>query len=123
MRALAENPERLVGKLDWVTKQHLLAKCGARATVAERQKLDVRYHELSRDGYYLRLEAAGVAPTIEEPEDVLQAMTTSPADTPAELRGKLIRRFANTSERVRASSSAVVVPARGGTRIIKLSRP
>ena len=47
---------------------------------------DLRYHELSRHGYYVRLEAAGVAPTIVEPEEVLNATTVPP-------RGKISARF------------------------------
>jgi proteasome accessory factor A len=120
--ALEDHPERLVGKLDWVTKRYLLDRAGQDLSVEEKRKLDMRYHELSRDGYYLRLEAAGAAPTLAEPADVLQAITSPPEGTPATIRGRLIREFAGSSPAVRASWSSIVVPALWGSRVIRLSR-
>jgi Pup amidohydrolase len=120
--ALEEDPARLVGKLDWVTKKYILDGAGEDFSVEEKRKLDMRYHELSRDGYYLRLEAAGAAPTVAEPADVLKAMIAPPEGTPATARGSLIREFASSSHAVRASWSSVVVPAGSDTRVIRLSR-
>lgn len=117
--ALEADPGRLVGKLDWVTKRHLLDRAGSDASLAARQKLDLRYHELSRDGYYLRLEAAGLAPTMVEPEEVLAAIRQPPQGSPATLRGQLIRQFA-TSPAIRASWSMVVVPTDYGVRVVRL---
>jgi proteasome accessory factor A len=108
--ALEEEPARLVGKLDWVTKKHLLDCAGPDASPAARSKIDLRYHELGRDGYYLRLEAAGLAPTLVEPEQVLQAITVPPTGTPATRRGKLIRTHA-PSDVMRASWSSVLLPS------------
>jgi proteasome accessory factor A len=120
--ALEENPGRLVGKLDWVTKRYLLAGAGPGASVEEQRKLDMRYHELSREGYYLRLEAAGAAPTVVDPADVLEATTNPPEGTPAALRGRLIRTFADFPHTVRASWSSVVVPGGTGPQVIRLPR-
>jgi proteasome accessory factor A len=120
--ALEKDPGRLVGKLDWVTKRYLLAGAGPSAPVEDKRKLDMRYHELSQEGYYLRLEAAGAAPTVVDPADVLQAATTPPEGTPAAVRGRLIRKFAGPSQAVRASWSSVVVPAGSGTQAIRLPR-
>jgi proteasome accessory factor A len=118
--ALEEDPARLVGKLDWVTKKHINDSPGEDITVEEKRKLDMRYHELSRDGYYVRLEAAGAAPTIVEPEDVLAAMTTPPEGTPASERGRLIREY-RWAKVVRASWASVIVSTDSGTRCIRLS--
>jgi len=120
--ALEDDPVRLVGKLDWVTKRFFVDSAGQGASIEEKRKLDMRYHELSRDGYYVRLEAAGAAPTIAEPEEVLEAMTSPPEGTPATIRGRLIREFAASSQAVRASWSSIIVPARSGTQVIHLSR-
>jgi proteasome accessory factor A len=120
--ALEDNPARLVGKLDWVTKKYLIDSAGPDASIEEKRKLDMRYHELSRDGYYLRLEAVGAAPTMVEPADVLAAMHSPPEGTPAAVRGRLIRKFAGSSPPVRASWSSVIVPAESGIRVIRLSR-
>ena len=117
--ALEHNPARLVGKVDWVTKRDLLESAGTDASIDARRKLDMRYHELSPDGYYLRLEAAGVAPTIVEPEEVLSAIDCPPEGTPATARGRLIRQYA-PSGGVRASWSSIIVPANLGTRVIRL---
>jgi proteasome accessory factor A len=117
---LEDDPVRLVGKLDWVTKKHLIDSAGQNTTVAEWRKLDMRYHELSRDGYYLQLEASGAAPTLVDPADVLKATTIPPEGTPATARGRLIREFAG-SHAVRASWSSVTVSDGSGTRDIRLS--
>jgi Pup amidohydrolase len=107
------DPSRLVGKLDWVTKRFLLDQAGPGASPAARAKIDLRYHELSRDGYYLQLEAAGLAPTLVEPEQVLAAIAQPPPGTPATQRGRLIRQYGDGA--VRASWSAVITPS--GSRV------
>jgi proteasome accessory factor A len=109
LEALGTDPARLVGKLDWVTKRYLLDRAGADAPRAARAKIDLRYHELGRDGYYMQLEAAGLAPTLVEPEQVLEATAVPPEGTPAAVRGRIIRQHAHT-EAVRASWSSVVLP-------------
>jgi len=115
--ALGRDPSRLVGRLDWVTKRHLLDAAGPGASADQRRKLDLRYHELSPEGYYLRLEAAGVAPVVAEPEDVVAAIDCPPEGSPAAARGRLIRQLRGA---VRVGwSSAVVTDARG-TRIVRL---
>jgi proteasome accessory factor A len=119
--ALEENPQRLVGRLDWVTKRYLIDGAGPGASVEEKRKLDMRYHELSRDGYYLRLESAGAAPTVVEPEEVRAAMTAPPEGTPATARGRVIRQFAGRPHAVRASWSSVRVSAAAGGQAIRLS--
>src|SRR5262249_54826934 len=107
LNTLEDEPARLVGKLDWVTKRWLFDSAGRDASIEELRKLDLRYHELSRDGYYLRLEAGGGAPTIVEPEEVQKAMKLPPEDSPATVRGRLIQQFARSSPGVRASWSTV----------------
>ncbi|HYT91907.1 MAG TPA: proteasome accessory factor PafA2 family protein [Gemmataceae bacterium] len=110
---LALDPSRLVGKLDWVTKRYLLDRAGPDASRATRSKVDLRYHELSREGYYLQLEAAGLAPTLVEPEQVLDAIAQPPPGTPATQRGQLIRQHAESG--LRASWSSVIMPC--GSRV------
>jgi proteasome accessory factor A len=101
---LEHDPKRLFGKVDWITKRMLL-EAGDPLPIPARRKLDARYHELSREGGYIQLEAAGVCPTIVEPEDVLKAIQEPPAGTRAQVRGQLIREnhgwgFFGTSLRV-----------------------
>jgi proteasome accessory factor A len=120
---LEEDPTRLVGKLDWVTKRYLLEQLGADAPVEARRKLDLRYHELAPDGYYLRLEAAGVAPTLAEPEQVREAAYFPPEGTPATLRGQLIRRFADLKDPGRASWSTYLLPRGLFPSVVQLASP
>lgn len=118
--ALERDPSSLVGRLDWVTKRHLLDAAGPGASADERRKLDLRYHELSPEGYYLRLEAAGVAPVVVEPEDVLAAIDCPPENSPAAARGRLVHDAAEPGVVVRVGwSTAIVMDARG-TRVIRL---
>ena len=117
--ALERNPNELVGKLDWVTKRHLFEQAGGQAPLAARRKIDVRYHELSRDGYYLQLEAAGLAPLIVEPEEVLQAAVTPPAGTRAAVRGGVIRAHAASGQPVRACWSAAVIGSGRKSRVVR----
>jgi proteasome accessory factor A len=113
---LEDDPSRLVGKIDWVTKRHLLDAAGADSVVAKR-KIDLRYHELSTSGYYTRLEAAGAAPTLVEPEEVLAAAGVPPRGTPASVRGQLIRDRAGSAV---ASWNSVRYWSKGRLRIVRL---
>ena len=114
------DPSRLVGRLDWVTKRHLLDAAGPGASADERRKLDLRYHELSPEGYYLRLEAAGVAPVVAEPEDVVAAFDRPPEGSPAAARGRLIRQSAESGGSVRVGWSSAIVTDSSGTRVVRL---
>ncbi len=82
--------DRLVGTLDWVTKRFLLEGSGRDAGEAVLKTLDLRYHELG-DGYFARLEGAGEAETLVEETEIRRAVEEPPANTPAFLRGRLIR--------------------------------
>ncbi len=118
--ALQRDPRQLVGRLDWVTKRYLLDAQGPDAPVEVRRKIDLRYHELSREGYYFRLEAAGVAPTLVEPEEVLAAIGAPPEGTPAAARGRLIREHAAAPQQLAASWHAVVITEGTKARVVRL---
>jgi proteasome accessory factor A len=88
-------PPQLIGSLDWVTKKYLLDRAAVDAAWSERKKIDIRYHELSPDGYFEMLNAAGGAATIVEGDELDRAMRTAPPDSPATTRGHYIREFAH----------------------------
>jgi proteasome accessory factor A len=120
--ALETDPTQLIGKIDWVTKKYLLDGIAADATIDEKRKLDLRYHELSKEGYYLRLEGFGAASMIVEPADIMSAMDTAPEGTPATKRGQLIREYAADPGCIKASWSTVIVPRKWiGSRTIRLN--
>lgn len=93
-----ELPRRLVGTLDWVTKKFLLSRLGPDATWAERKKVDLRYHELSSDGYFEQLRRAGVTQRVIEESDIERAMRVAPPNSPATARGRYIREFSGSEE-------------------------
>jgi proteasome accessory factor A len=122
LHGLERHPNELVGKLDWVTKRHLLEQAGGDASLDSRRKIDIKYHELTQAGYYIQLEAAGAVSLVVDPDEVRQAVTEPPLGTPAQRRGRLIRELAEGGQPVRASWSTVVVGnGRANARPIEIS--
>lgn len=117
--ALKRDPRELVGKLDWVTKRHLLQESGRGGSLDARRKIDLRYHELSQAGYYLQLEAAGVAATLVEPEEIRRGTVAPPPGTRAAVRGQLIREHVGAGQPIRASWSTVVIGQGKSSRVIR----
>ncbi len=87
---LETDPEGLVGQLDWVTKELLIEEAGSDLPWDERKMIDLRYHELGT-GYHARLRDAGAIVQLVSDEAVDRAMVMAPEDSPAALRGQLIR--------------------------------
>ena len=131
--ALAKDPGRLVGELDWVTKRWLIEACchvggdpaspaaGAPAdlTHAAKKKIDLRYHELG-SGYLARLERAGIARAVVSAEEIRAATTTPPGNTPARLRGQLIRDLGRSTAEVSVSWDSVRIGGRLRGKVIRL---
>jgi proteasome accessory factor A len=100
LQLLMQDRGRLVGKLDWVTKQWLLE-----TFVREEQigwddpwlaSLDLEYHNIDRErGLHRGLEAEGKVWRLTSEEDVERAMTAGPSDTRGGLRGLCVRRFSD----------------------------
>lgn len=94
--------QSLLGRIDWLSKLWMLQQVAQDASWAVRKKVDLRFHELSGDGYYRKLIAvAGKYPLI-SPEKVSQAKRVPPSDTVASKRGYLIREFSSSGSRVTA---------------------
>jgi proteasome accessory factor A len=119
--ALEDDPQSLVGSLDWVTKQWVLEKTGRGAGWPTRKKIDLKYHELSPDGYFERLRASGVAQDLLSVEEVALARRNPPLGTPAAVRGRYIREFAGGGEAISANWKAVYIGRGRGTKVIRLS--
>jgi proteasome accessory factor PafA2 len=100
LRLLMQDRTRLVGKLDWVTKQWLLERF-----VREEQigwddpwlaSLDLEYHNIDPErGLYRGLEAEGKVWRLTTEEDIVQALAVGPPDTRGGLRGLCVRRFSD----------------------------
>jgi Pup amidohydrolase len=118
---LEEDSQALVGSLDWVTKRWILDKAGHGASWQTRKKIDLKYHELSPDGYYERLRMTGIAQDMLTPEEVEFARRNPPLGTPATVRGRFIREFAGGAEAVSANWKAVYIGQGRRTKVIRLS--
>lgn len=119
--ALADDPQSLIGVLDWTTKQFVLDKSGRRASWEVRKKIDIRYHELSPQGYFERLRSTGIIRTLLSRAEIDHARRNPPAGTPAAVRGRYIREFGLEGDDVTANWRAVfLVSEDGGRRTVRL---
>jgi proteasome accessory factor A len=89
-------PERLVRKVDWVTKQLLIDRYRARNDLPLSHPkvalMDLAYHDVNRQrGLYYLLERNGKVDRAADERDVQRAMREPPATTRAKLRGDFIR--------------------------------
>jgi len=92
----AQEPERLVRKVDWVSKQLLIeryrAKHGLALSHPRVALLDLAYHDVNRDrGLYYVLERAGRVDRAVSEKDISRAMREPPQTTRAKLRGDFIK--------------------------------
>jgi len=117
--ALEEDPARLVGRLDWVTKRYVLESVAPNAPLAVQKKIDLRYHELG-EGYLGVLEAHGEAVELVEAGDVLRARTEAPQNTPARLRAELMTTWGDQDVPVAFSWSSVRIGGWFNARVIPL---
>lgn len=112
-----DEPARLVGRVDWVTKRFLLERCGAADDAATLKTVDLRYHELG-EGYFDRLAGAGETADLAAPAEVERAMREPPEDTPAFVRGGLIRSEAGSAARLIVSWHSAYVGQRLRGKVI-----
>lgn len=116
--ALEEDPDRLVGRVDWVTKRWLLAASGAEASQASRKKTDLKYHELG-SGYFDQLEAVGDVPRLVHDEEIERAMREPPERSPARMRSRLLKELASDESAV-FDWTIVRVGRRVGGKVIRI---
>lgn len=118
----AGDPARLTGRLDWVTKRFLLERCGWDSETAVLKTLDLRYHELG-EGYFDRLAQAHETLRLVDDFEVRKAMREPPRDTPAFVRGGLIRSQAGSGLRVLVSWDSAFIGHRLRGKVIPFRRP
>ncbi len=92
----ADDAERLVRKVDWVTKRMLIDRYMAKHDLPlgspKVALLDLAYHDVNRDrGLYYLLERAGKVERLVTDDEVETAMRQPPQTTRAKLRGDFIR--------------------------------
>jgi proteasome accessory factor A len=92
----AQEPDRLVRKVDWVAKQRLIdryrEKHGLALSHPRVALLDLAYHDVNRDrGLYYLLERADRVDRAVSEKDIARAMREPPQTTRAKLRGDFIK--------------------------------
>jgi proteasome accessory factor A len=96
IEALEEDQERLVGKVDWITKRHLIEhyreRHGLSLAHPRIAQMDLAYHDVNRKrGLYYLMERRGMAERMCDEADIERAMNEPPSTTRAKLRGDFIR--------------------------------
>ncbi|HXV64461.1 MAG TPA: proteasome accessory factor PafA2 family protein, partial [Vicinamibacteria bacterium] len=110
--------DRLVGRIDWVTKRYLLEACGGPGTDRRLKTIDLRYHEIG-DGYAARLVSSGHARKLISEEEVEHATTEPPMGTPAFARGRFIRERRTSLVPVRVAWDAARIGGRLHGKIVR----
>jgi proteasome accessory factor A len=94
-------PDGLLGKIDWATKQWLLEKLGRGAPWEARKKLDLRYAELSEEGYCEKVRRAHACNAPVDRQRINLAKQSPPEGTAARARAYWIREFASERQDAR----------------------
>ena len=97
LATLEEDPEPLVGVVDWVTKRHIINgyrdRHGLQPDDLRLMALDLQYHDLRPER---SLFARMGAETLVDPADVERGMTTPPDGTRAYFRGRCLDRWSDS---------------------------
>jgi proteasome accessory factor A len=117
-----ELPDQLIGRVDWVTKKFLLDQAAADAPWDERKKIDIRYHELSPDGYFEMLRSTGNVPRILSDDELQRALRNPPPNSPATTRGHYIREFSQGDQPLAVNWRSVIIGRGHRAKIIRLNR-
>ncbi len=118
--ALENAPQSLVGHLDWVTKEFLLENANLGSSYEAKKKIDLRYHELSPDGYFEQLNQAGMIQRLTTDEEVEKAMRNAPSATPASVRAHYIREFGNSDVALRVHWQSIRIGSGKDKKVIDL---
>ena len=113
-----------IGRVDWLTKRHLIdsldtdllvddPKLGASETSTHhwsaRKKIDLRYHELSEEGYYSMLLESRPELNLVNQEQIDRRRKSPPAGSPAARRGWLIREFGDSDEKMQSEWAYAII--------------
>ena len=98
----------LLGRVDWYSKRWLIDQTATTASWESQKKIDTRYHELSRHGYYnMMVSSLSIAP-FSSSQQMKRSMRLPPSDTPAKIRGYWIREFADEHAALKVNWESVV---------------
>ena len=89
-------PMLLVGRIDWITKLWLLQQLDKNTDWSIKKKIDIRYHELSKQGYHYQLSEVLQLPPLLGDREIEKAMRLPPSNSAAWRRGNLIRELSDS---------------------------
>lgn len=115
----AADPSKLIGRVDWLTKRHLVEASGLSDEPLARKKADLRYAEIGT-GYFDRLAARGLTEDVVPFSAVQAAMDRPPDDSPARVRSELLRDLSDHATRIRVAWDHVRVGAKMTGKVIRL---
>ncbi len=103
LNELEEDPERLYGEVDWITKRGMInayiSKKGCGLDDPRVAMMDLQYHDIQQDrGLYYLLCKRDLVQRIATEEEIQHAMQNPPETTRAKVRGDFIR-FAKAKNR------------------------
>jgi len=97
----------LLGRVDWFSKRWLIDQTAHSASWSAQKKIDIKYHELSNQGYYhMMVQSLAIAP-LATSEQIKRSMRLPPSDTPATARGYWIREFSDESSNLRVDWQSI----------------
>lgn len=114
-RKNAADTELAIGRVDWLTKRYMIDRLGEEADWPARKKIDLRYHELSDEGYYFQLLKSRPDLRLVDDERIARRRRSPPPSSPAARRGWLIREFANSDESMQSEWTYAMI-GRGKNR-------
>lgn len=113
----------LLGRVDWFSKKWLIDQVPLHAPIIARKKIDLRYHEVSDEGYQQRMMLALKLPELVENAQVQRARRLPPTGTPAAQRAYLIREFAMTDATLRVDWDGAEYGSGSERRVVRFRRP
>lgn len=122
-RQNAADLDPALGRIDWITKRFLIDSLPKDASWAARKKIDLRYHELSDEGYYYQFVENRPDAILVDPELVERRRRSPPAGSPAAQRGWMIREFADSDEVMQAEWSYAMVGRGRRRRRVEFREP
>ena len=95
--SLASDPSRLVDRVDWVTKKHVvdrhLERTGENLSSPSAALIDLTYHDIDEDrGLFHRLRSRGTVRSLFDSASIRRASEVPPLTTRARLRGEFVTR-------------------------------
>ncbi len=125
---LADEPMRLAGKLDWVTKLQLMDGYRTRDGIGwnhpRLQLVDLQYSDVRADrGLYNKLAAAGRIERLLDEQDVRAAVTNPPEDTRAYFRGRCLQQYPDSVAAASWDSVIFDIPGRESLQRVPTLEP